>query len=147
MAKQGRLHNTEHSLQAPGCEVLLAGPQLGRPVPWAGGVTAGLLTTACSRETLRGDLQRGTQGSHMPGGQQLMQSRHPWREQGAPSGGPREPSGKAVATVYNLIIVGPLKTLVPPKVREVKNLIKYQFVDGGRGKREGKRNDGSTLGP
>ena len=43
MAKQGRLHNTEHSLQAAGCEVLLTGPQLGRPVPWAGGVTAGLL--------------------------------------------------------------------------------------------------------
>lgn len=76
-----------------------------------------------------------------------MHSRHPWREQGAASGGPSEPSGKAVATLYNLFIVGPLKTLVPLQVREVQNLIKYQFVDGGRGKREGKRNRGSILGP
>lgn len=58
-----------------------------------------------------------------------MQSRLPWREQGAASGGPREPSGKAVATVYNLIIVGPLKTL-----GEVQNLISTNLLMGVGGR-------------
>lgn len=40
MAKQGRLYNTERSLQAPGSEVRLTVPE---PVTWPGGVTAGFL--------------------------------------------------------------------------------------------------------
>lgn len=43
MAKQGRLYNTERSLQAPGSEVLLAVPELSRTVMWPGGLTAGFV--------------------------------------------------------------------------------------------------------
>lgn len=55
MAKQGRLYNTERSLQAPGSDVRLTVPELSRPVTWPGGVTAGFLKNCL--------LQRDPEGS------------------------------------------------------------------------------------